>query len=96
MSEMDAIINNYDEKKYKEESSTAYETSSPQQTEYISDSFLPFHKKKLESKRISKRGVLKKFYDVQIIILNFKSILWMSYWKVKVQTLIINQPSYSS
>ena len=75
MSEMDAIINNYDEKKYKEESSTAYETSSPQQTEYISDSFLPFHKKKLESKRISKRGVLKKFYDVQIIILNFKSIL---------------------
>ena len=87
MSEMDAIINNYDEKKYKEESSTAYETSSPQQTEYISDSFLPFHKKKLESKR----GVLK-FYYVQIIILNFKSILW----KVKVQTLINNRPSYSS
>ena len=50
MSEMDAIINNYDEKKYKEESSTAYETSSPQQTEYISDSFLSFHKKKLELK----------------------------------------------
>ena len=87
MSEMDAIINNYDEKKYKEESSTAYETSSPQQTEYISDSFLPFHKKKLESKR----SVLK-FYYVQIIILNFKSILW----KVKVQTLINNRPSYSS
>ena len=75
MSEMDAIINNYDEKKYKEKSSTtAYETSSPQQTEYISDSFLPFHKKMLESKRISKRGVLK-FYYFQIIILNFKSIL---------------------
>ena len=48
MSEMDAIINNYDEKKYKEESSTAYETSSPQQTEYTSDSFLPFYEKKLE------------------------------------------------
>ena len=29
MSEMDAIINNYDEKKYKEESKTPYETSSP-------------------------------------------------------------------
>ena len=50
MSEMDAIINNYDEKKYKEESSTAYETSSPHQTEYTSDSFLSFHKKKLELK----------------------------------------------
>ena len=29
MSEMDAIINNYDEKKYKEESKSPYETSSP-------------------------------------------------------------------
>ena len=34
---MDAIINNYDEKKYKEESSSAYETSSPQKTEYTSE-----------------------------------------------------------
>ena len=57
MSEMDAIINNYDEKKYKEESSTtAYETSSLQQTEYISDSFLPFHKQKLESKSSIRSG----------------------------------------
>ena len=39
---MDAIINNYDEKKYKEEPSIAYETSSPQQTEYTSDSFFAF------------------------------------------------------
>ena len=90
MSEMDAIINNYDEKHYKEESSTAYETSSPQQTEYTSDSFLLFHEKKLKFTSRQHFSFFHKHKELWALSLNGPLIC------IQIQKRIVSKESETS